>query len=116
MKLNLQSNARSPEKIQFLLIWYQWMEIIQRCDRNRCKTNQILKPKAYESLVKFTIKKRKRTKHYLEHDNLPIISLQMEGPGGGNEALSGTDDVIAPAGEGIHYRDGLGAVGQGLQL
>lgn len=52
----------------------------------------------------------------LEHNDLPIISLQVEGPGRRNEALGRTDDVIAPTRHGIHYRDGLGPVGQGLEL
>lgn len=52
----------------------------------------------------------------LEDHHLAVVSLQVEGPGGGDEALGGADDVIAPAGHGVHHRHGLGPVGHGLQL
>lgn len=93
-----------------------WMEILQRYDRNLRKTNQILKPRPYKSHLSGLLERKQRQRTNLEHDDLPVVSLQVERPGGGNEALSGTHDVIAPTGKGIHYRDGLGAVGQGLEL
>lgn len=40
---------------------------------------------------------------YLKHDNLAVVSLQVEGPGGGDEALGRADDVVAPTGHGFHH-------------
>lgn len=57
-----------------------------------------------------------RVESYLENHNLAIISLQVEGPGGGDEALSGADNVVAPTGHGLHHRWGLRAESHGLQL
>lgn len=53
---------------------------------------------------------------YLENHDLAIVSLQVEGPGRGDEALSGADDVIAPAGHCLHHRGGLWAQSHGFQL
>lgn len=53
---------------------------------------------------------------YLENHNLAIISLQVESPGGGDEALSRADDIVAPTGHGLHHRGGLRAESHGLQL
>lgn len=53
---------------------------------------------------------------YLENHNLAIISLQVERPGGGDEALSRADDFVAPTGHGLHHGGGLRAESHGLQL
>lgn len=53
---------------------------------------------------------------YLKNHNLAIISLQVEGPGGGDEALGGADNVVAPTGHGLHHRGGLRAERHGLEL
>lgn len=53
---------------------------------------------------------------YLKHHNFPVVSLEVEGPGGGDEALGRADDIIAPAGHGLHHRGGLGAESHGSQL
>lgn len=53
---------------------------------------------------------------YLKNYNLAIISLQVEGPGGGDEALGRADDVVAPTGHGLHHRGGLRAESHGLEL
>ncbi len=53
---------------------------------------------------------------YLKNNNLAIIGLQVEGPGGGDEALGGADDVVAPTGHGLHHRGGLRAESHGSEL
>lgn len=53
---------------------------------------------------------------YLKNHNLAIISLQVEGPGGGDEALGRADDVVAPTGHGFHHRGGLRAESHGSEL
>lgn len=53
---------------------------------------------------------------YLKNHNLAIISLQVEGPGGGDEALGRADDVVAPTGHGFHHRGGLRAESHSSEL
>ena len=53
---------------------------------------------------------------YLENHNLAIISLQVESPGGGDEALRGADNIVAPARHGLHHRGGFRAESHGPQL
>jgi len=53
---------------------------------------------------------------YLKNHDLAIIGLQVEGPGGGDEALGGADDVVAPTGHGLHHGGGLGAQSHGPEL
>lgn len=53
---------------------------------------------------------------YLKHHNLAVVSLQVEGPGGGDEALGRADNVVAPAGHGLHHRGRLRAESHGSQL
>ena len=53
---------------------------------------------------------------YLKNDNLAVISLQVEGPGGGDEALSRADNVVAPTGHGLHHRGGFRAESHGPEL
>lgn len=58
----------------------------------------------------------KSNQAHLEDHDLAIISLQVEGPGGGDEALGGAHDVVAPAGHGLHHGGGLGPEGHGSEL
>lgn len=53
---------------------------------------------------------------YLKHHNFAVISLQVEGPGRGDEALGRADNVVAPTGHGLHHRGRLGAESHGSQL
>lgn len=53
---------------------------------------------------------------YLKNHNFSIISLQVESPGGGDEALGRADDVVAPTGHGLHHRGGLRAESHGPEL
>lgn len=53
---------------------------------------------------------------HLENNDFAIISLQIESPGGGDEALGRADDVVAPAGHSLHHRGRLWAQCHGLQL
>lgn len=60
--------------------------------------------------------KLKSDQAHLEDHHLAVISLQVEGPGGGDEALGGAHDVVAPAGHGLHHGGGLGPEGHGSEL
>lgn len=60
--------------------------------------------------------KLKSNQAHLEDHDLAVISLQVEGPGGGDEALGGAHDVVAPAGHGLHHGGGLGPEGHGSEL
>lgn len=62
------------------------------------------------------VSKLKWKQAHLENHDLPVIGLQVEGPGGGDEALGGAHDVVAPAGHGLHDGGGLGPQRHGSEL
>lgn len=58
----------------------------------------------------------KSSQAHLENHNLPVVGLQVKGPGGGDEALGGAHNIVAPAGHGLHHGGRLGAESHGSEL